>query len=133
MPKFGQTSKERLSTCSEPLQIIFNKVITIIDCSIVEGHRPKAEQNRYFDMGKSRVQWPNGKHNGSPSRAVDAAPFINGRISWNEKHCLYFAGIVIATAYFLKIPIRWGGDWDRDNEPITDQDFQDLVHFELTE
>jgi hypothetical protein len=29
------------------------------------------------------------------------------------------------------VMIRWGGNWDMDGEPITDQDFQDLVHFEL--
>ena len=27
------------------------------------------------------------------------------------------------------IKIRWGGDWDRDND-LADQSFNDLVHFE---
>jgi len=30
----------------------------------------------------------------------------------------------------LEVDLRWGGNWDMDGEPITDQDFQDLVHFE---
>ena len=30
----------------------------------------------------------------------------------------------------LDIPIRWGGDWDSDNN-LNDQNFMDLVHFEL--
>jgi peptidoglycan L-alanyl-D-glutamate endopeptidase CwlK len=33
----------------------------------------------------------------------------------------------------LGVKLRWGGNWDRDGEPVTDQDFQDLVHFELAE
>lgn len=37
---------------------------------------------------------------------------------------------VLATVK-LGIDIRWGGNWDMDGEPVTDQNFQDLVHFEL--
>ena len=43
----------------------------------------------------------------------------------------YFAGIVIATARDLDIVLRWGGDWDRDHD-LSDQSFDDLVHFEVT-
>jgi len=28
----------------------------------------------------------------------------------------------------MEIPIRWGGDWDRDH-CLSDQSFDDLVHF----
>ncbi len=41
----------------------------------------------------------------------------------------HFAGYVEGTADAHRIPIRWGGDWDRDH-CLSDQTFDDLVHFE---
>ena len=57
-------------------------------------------------------------------------PVINGKLSWEKEHCLVLAGMVLAIGKTLGHSIRWGGNWDMDGEPITDQDFQDLVHFE---
>jgi len=128
---FGATSKTRLSGCDARLRAVFNRVVEIADCAIIEGHRPKERQDEYFALGKSKLPWPDGKHNRVPSEAVDAAPWINGEISWDRRHCLFFAGIVIGVAEMMGIKIRWGGDWDSDREPVTDQDFQDLVHFEI--
>ena len=34
MPKFGKNSKERLATCDERLQKVFNEVIKYVDCSV---------------------------------------------------------------------------------------------------
>ena len=131
--KFGDTSQVKLLNLDYGLQSIMNAALhtDIMDFSIVEGHRGKEQQNKYCREGKSRVQWPNGKHNKMPSHAVDAAPYINGKISWNKLHCCVLAGIILACAARLGIPIRWGGNWDRDGEPITDQEFQDLVHYEI--
>lgn len=133
MPSFGAVSRARLDTCHPDLVRLFERVVAQFDCSILEGHRDQATQDRYFAEGKSRLKWPQGRHCARPSQAVDAAPFINGKASFDQRHCLYFAGFVMATARELGIGLRWGGDWDRDNEPVTDQDFQDLVHFELRE
>ena len=41
MAKFGRTSKNRLATCDERLQKVFNEVIKYVDCSALEGHRPE--------------------------------------------------------------------------------------------
>lgn len=131
MPNFGTNSKERLASADARLQTLFNKVVESFDCTVLEGHRTKEKQDEYFRTGKSKLPWPQGKHCADPSLAVDVAPYINGKASYDTRHCLYFAGYVLATAKSLGIDVRWGGDWDRDNEPVTDQDFQDLVHFEL--
>ena len=134
MPKFSKRSQERLSTCAEPLQRLFNEVIKHRDCTIIEGHRGQERQDRFYDEGKSRVKFPNGKHNEQPSEGIDVGPYFPGiGLSWDHRHCLYFAGFVMGTAEQLGIRIRWGGDWDMGHEPVTDQDFQDLVHFELME
>lgn len=131
--KFGKTSQMKLYTVHPDLEIIMGDALDtgIMDFSIIEGHRRQVEQNKYYDLGKSRVKFPDGKHNKIPSKAVDAAPFINGKVSWNRLHCCVLAGIILACAAKRGIKLRWGGNWDMDGEPITDQDFQDLVHFEL--
>jgi len=106
-----------------------------MDVSIVEGVRSKERQNKFYKNGKSRLKWPLGKHNvvepNDLSLAVDAAPFIRGAISWDARHCIYLAGVVCGVGAHMGVRIRWGGDWDMDGEAMTDQDFQDLVHFEL--
>jgi len=131
--KFGQSSQENLNTIVYSLRSVFNRALgyEVIDFSIIEGHRTKEKQDDYFNNGASKVQWPNSKHNSLPSKAGDAAPYINGRISWNKQHCCVLAGVILAAAAELGIKVRWGGNWDMDNEPITDQDFQDLVHYEV--
>lgn len=130
---FGKISQMKLYTVHPDLEIIMEDALDtgIMDFSIIEGHRGRTKQNRYYDLGKSKVKFPDGKHNEEPSQAVDAAPFINGKVSWNKLHCCVLAGIILACAAKRGIKIRWGGNWDMDNEPITDQDFQDLVHYEL--
>ena len=130
---FGKTSRMNLYTVHPDLEIVMEDALDvgIIDISIIEGHRGKEKQNKYFDLGKSKVKWQNGKHNKIPSSAVDAAPYINGKVSWNKMHCCVLAGIILTCAVKRGIKIRWGGNWDMDSEPITDQDFQDLVHYEL--
>ena len=61
--------------------------------------------------------------------AVDIAPHP---IDWEDiKRFTYLAGIVVGIAHSMDIPIRWGGNWDRDNEILSDQKFDDCPHFEL--
>ena len=128
MPKFGKSSKRRLATCHEDLQELFNEVIKYFDCSIIEGHRGKEDQNKYFDEGKSKVKYPNGRHNANPSNAVDVVPYP---VDWKDTDRMYyFAGFVKGIAAIMGIPIRWGGDWN-DNTEVKDTNFKDLPHFEL--
>lgn len=131
--KFGASSLARLETCDPRLQVVMKAAISqgIMDMTVTEGHRDQATQDKYFSEGKSRVQYPNGKHNSIPSMAVDVAPFVNGKLSYDQRHCCHMAGIILGIAASLGVKLRWGGNWDSDGEPVTDQDFQDLVHFEL--
>jgi len=130
--RFSTNSKIKLNSCHFDLQVIINEALAygIMDISVIEGHRNKEKQDRYFSLGQSKVKWPNSKHNKTQSDAVDVAPFVNGKISWNRLHCCVLAGIILASAERQGAKIRWGGNWDMDGEPITDQAFQDLVHFE---
>ena len=43
------------------------------------------------------------------------------------------AGRVMQEADRLGVTLRYGGDWDMDETVVSDQTFQDLVHFEIYE
>jgi len=128
MPKYSKRSKEKLSTCNQKLQDIFDEVIKNVDCTIITGQRGKEEQNEMYRTGKSQLKYPKGKHNSNPSRAVDAAPYP---IDWKDRErATLFAGYVIGIARMQGVTLRWGGDWDRDWQ-VKDNNFDDLWHFEL--
>lgn len=110
------------------LQLVLNAAIKYMDFSILEGHRGKAEQDEAYRTGKSKVRFPNGKHNQVPSHAVDIAPYP---LDWSDtERFVYFAGFIMGVAASHDVRLRWGGDWDRDTE-VEDETFRDLGHFEL--
>tara|TARA_Y100000004_G_scaffold30030_2_gene31216 strand:- start:15511 stop:15903 length:393 start_codon:yes stop_codon:yes gene_type:complete len=128
MAKFGKTSKEKLATCHEDLQKVFNEVIKHVDCSVIEGYRNEERQNRLFSEKKTKVRYPNGRHNSNPSRAVDVVPYP---IDWNDRERFHlFAGFVLGIAKSMGIVLRWGGDWNMNFE-VDDNNFDDFPHFEL--
>jgi peptidoglycan L-alanyl-D-glutamate endopeptidase CwlK len=130
MPEFGSRSREHLKTLHPSLQRILVKAIEIIDFSILEGFRDEEKQNEAFREGKSKLQYPQSKHNTYPSQAVDVAPYP---IDWQDsERFTLLAGILKGIAHTMSIKLRWGGDWNSNN--ITkDQTFDDLPHFELLE
>ena len=128
MPRFGKKSKKQLSTCDKKLQEVFNEVIKTVDCSVLEGHRNKADQNKLYEEGKTKLQYPLGRHNELPSRAADVVPYP---IDWDDRERFtLFAGFVLGIAKSMGIILRWGGDWDMDWE-VNDNKFDDFPHFEL--
>ena len=130
MPKFGKRSTECLNTCDGDLIFLFESVVKYFDCSVLEGHRGKKLQNKYFKEGKSKLKFPDGNHNKKPSKAVDVVPYP---INFSDRERMtYFAGFVKGMASVLGIPIRWGGDWNNNTE-VKDNNFDDLPHFELRE
>ena len=130
MPRFGTRSKSRLHTCDGRLIELFNKVVKEFDCTVIEGHRGKDAQNEAYNKGNSKLKFPNGKHNKSPSVAVDVAPYP---IDWKDRDRFhYFGGYVLGIAKSLGLNIRWGGDWNQDTQ-TKDNKFDDLVHFEIKE
>ena len=128
MAKFGKTSKKRLETAHPQLQEIFNEVVKVIDCSVLEGHRGEELQNKYFNEGKSKVKFPDGRHNKLPSLAVDVTPYP---VDYNDRERqTLFAGYVLGVASQMGLNVRWGGDWNKDFS-VADNRFDDFPHFEL--
>ena len=128
MPRYSKRSKKRLASCDERLQEVFNEVIKYVDCSILEGHRSKERQNKLYDEGRTKVKYPNGRHNISPSKAVDVTPYP---VDWEDRERqTLFAGFVIGIARGMGYRLRWGGDWDMDFK-VMDNRFDDFPHFEI--
>jgi len=143
--RFSRASLHQLRTVDPELQKLFGRVLERYDCSILQGHRVESEQNRAYKEGRSKLEWPESRHNAYPSQAVDVAPYpvkwsgplvVGGKLHRRNLNALlrfyHFAGYVQGLAKEMGIPLRWGGDWDRDFD-LFDQDFNDLVHFEKKE
>ncbi len=129
MPAFSDRSRRILRSCDPQLQQLFIQVVNSFDCAVISGYRGEAEQDVLYYAGKSKVRFPESKHNSSPSRAIDVIPYP---IDWKDRERMnYFAGYVMGVARHLGYKIRWGGDWDMDWQ-VRDNVFDDLVHFELT-
>ena len=147
MPRFSTISIQRLETVHPELSMLFQAVVKHRDCHILCGVRSKAEQDRLYNLGRTKMMWPNSRHNvrdpNDLAMAVDVAPFFVNRdpqIIWPRAGSreyiqdvgLYynFAGYVQAIADSIGIRVRWGGDWDGDLN-YSDQTFNDLVHWEI--
>jgi peptidoglycan L-alanyl-D-glutamate endopeptidase CwlK len=129
MPTFGKDSLEKLSTVHPDLRAVCEEVIQVYDFTVICGTRTQAEQDKAVAEKKSKVKWPNSKHNRVPSFAVDIAPYP---IDWGDlNRFVFLAGHMMQAAHKLGIKIRWGGNWDGNNIIIRDQKFNDLPHFEL--
>ena len=145
MNVFGIASQAALGTADSNLKIIANRVLMIKDHSILKGHRPQDEQNAAY-WGKpqrSKLEWPNGKHNALPSRAIDVQTYplpvyvvTDGEDTKKEaeqilrEEQLYLLGLYVGVASGMAIMLRTGADWDRDGE-IADNGWDDLFHVEL--
>ena len=128
MPKFSERSKRNLSTCDPALIALFNEVVKHFDCSIIEGHRSDLLQEKAFENGTSQLRAGQSQHNKHPSLAVDVAPYP---IDWDDRERFYyFAGHVMGLALSMGIKLRYGGDW-AGNKKLSDNSFDDLVHFSL--
>lgn len=133
MPVFSARSKEKLLTCHEDLQRLFNKVIEHRDCTIICGYRGEVEQNEAYFNGHSKLMYPQSMHNKRPSLAVDVAPYFDcePHIRWEDTYSFYnFIGYVQGIADTMNIKIRSGADWDNDSD-FHDQSFFDTPHYEL--
>lgn len=128
--RFSRKSLNELETCDDRLQRLFSEVIKYFDCSILEGHRDKIKQRSMLISGKSQLDYPLSKHNSRPSLAVDVAPYP---VDWKDTdRFYYFVGFVKGLATQMGIPLRVGADWDDDTQ-VKDNNFDDLVHFEIAE
>jgi peptidoglycan L-alanyl-D-glutamate endopeptidase CwlK len=136
MPKFSQTSINKLITCDERLQVICNEAIEIVDFVVLEGHRGQKAQNEAVAKGTSKLLWPHGKHNSMPSKAIDIAPYLpEVKIDWKDMIAFgRLMGVIQAIAHKHGFKVRFGLDWDGDFRSVDrdpDEDFLDAPHVEI--
>jgi peptidoglycan L-alanyl-D-glutamate endopeptidase CwlK len=81
MYKLSKSSKVKLDQCHLDLQLIINELLQELDVTVLCGSRGEEEQNEAFNTGKSKLKFPNSKHNKTPSEAVDVAPFP---VDWQD-------------------------------------------------
>jgi peptidoglycan L-alanyl-D-glutamate endopeptidase CwlK len=130
MPQFGPESKKKLALLHPDLQALLREAIKVMNFTIVCSFRDKAGQDAAVASGASKTPWPTSKHNKVPAQAFDFCPYRNG-LQWNDREAFYYmAGIFKGIATQMNIPIRWGGDWDGDND-LHNQTFNDLPHIEI--
>jgi len=135
MPFFGKASEEKLSQLHPKLVTVARTVIQVMDFTVVYTLRSPEEQKFLLSIGQSKTL--DSKHLLQPDGfawAIDVAPFYawkRPQIDWNDKKAFYYlAGMFVQAAYLLDVNIRYGGDWNM-NDDLNDQTFFDLGHFEL--
>lgn len=121
--RFSTRSASRLAECHPDLQALMNAVIESADCpcdvTVLCGFRGEVDQNAAYDAGRSKLRFPQSKHNKTPSHAVDVAPYVGGAVSWDWDHYHPLAAHVKATwerleregALSGRFRLTWGGDW----------------------
>lgn len=120
MPKFGPASKKNLAEAHPLLQKLFNEVIKDADCTVLDGQRGRAEQERAFSHGHSRAHFGQSPHNYIPAVALDVVPYP---LDWTDIPAFVaLSKIVKSKAEELNIPISYGGDW---------KSIKDYPHYEL--
>lgn len=88
-----------------------------ISCSF----RGKEEQEEAFLDGKTKLHWPNSKHNKTPALALDLFQLdFNGLACWPWG----FFRDIAKLSDESKAPVEWGGVWTK---------LGDANHYELTD
>ncbi|TCR92586.1 M15 family metallopeptidase [Rhizobium sp. BK376] len=97
--------------------------ISTMDFTVLEGSRTVAQERLNVAKGVSTTM--NSKHipgKDGYAHAVDIAPLVNGKVTWDWSVYNKFSPIVKEAARLEKVPIEWGGDW---------KTFKDGPHYQL--
>jgi len=119
---FDKKSQERLEEVEGELVLLAQAVLQRVDVIITCGHRGEIEQNEAFKNKKSKLKYPQSKHNSLPSKAIDFAVKVDGMVVWDKKYYDILGKIAKEEATKLGISIVWGGDF---------RGFYDGPHVEL--
>jgi peptidoglycan L-alanyl-D-glutamate endopeptidase CwlK len=107
--KLGSTSLARLKGVHPDLVKVVQRAIEItpIDFTVLEGLRTRDRQKKLVARGASKTM--NSYH--LTGHAVDIAPLVEGKVTWDWKYYHQLAPAVKQAAEELGINITWGGDW----------------------
>jgi peptidoglycan L-alanyl-D-glutamate endopeptidase CwlK len=116
----GSRSLSRLEGVHPDLVRVVKQAAAIsnLDFTVLEGLRTLDRQRKLLAEGASRTM----KSRHLTGHAVDLAPLIDGKVSWDWPLYHRLAKIVKSAAADEKVPLQWGGDW---------RAFKDGPHWEL--
>ena len=132
----SQKSLRRLEGLNPDLVKVVKRAIQItpIDFIVVEGLRTKERQAYLFEKGATKTM--NSRH--LTGDAVDLAPIVDNKVSWDWKYYYPLAEAVKEAAKQVKVEVRWGGTWkglsetEFDNgRTVLSKTFPDGPHFEI--
>ena len=116
----GARSLARLEGVHPDLVRVVKKAAAMsdLDFTVLEGLRTLDRQKQLFAQKATKTM--NSRH--LTGHAVDLAPMLGGKVSWDWPLYHRLAKIVKAAAAAENVPITWGGDW---------RTFKDGPHWEL--
>ena len=105
----GKRSLDNLKGVHPDLVRVVHRAIelTEVDFSVIEGVRTQARQRQLLKQGATKTM--NSRH--LTGHAVDIAPIVDGKISWDFNYYYPLAKAMAQAATELGVPIRWGGAW----------------------
>lgn len=135
--KFDSASAKRLKGAHPLLQRLLIAARAQIPFTVMDSQRGRVAQETAFRKGHSKAKFGQSAHNWDPAVAVDLAPTP---LDWNNKNSFIALWKVIGyydpksgkgagLALQMKIPLRWGGDWNMNG--LWTDDGWDFPHFEL--
>ena len=118
--KFGMRSKLRLRGVHPDLVKVMNRAIEItpLDFTVLEGVRSVKRQRELYARGASKTM--RSRH--LTGHAVDIAPLVGGKVSWDWPLYYRLEEAVKQAAKDVCIQVEWGGDW---------KSFKDGPHWQL--
>lgn len=97
--------------------------MTDLPFTVLEGVRTVERQKVLVKQGASKTM--NSRHipgRDGLGKAVDIAPLLNGKVSWDWPLYYRLADVIKEAAKIEKVPVEWGGDW---------RSFKDGPHWQL--
>lgn len=120
MYSLSQKSKNLLVGIHPDLVRVINRAIQItdVDFVVIEGLRTLERQKELLKKGATTTL--NSRH--LTGHAVDIAPYVGGKVSWDWPLYHKLAKAVKQAAKDVGVTVEWGGDWKK---------FKDGPHWQL--
>ena len=117
----GARSLSRLEGVHPDLVRVVKKAAAMsdLDFTVLEGLRTPERQRELMMQGATKTL--NSRH--LTGHAVDLAPMLGGKVSWDWPLYHRLAKIVKAAAAAENVAVTWGGSWAK---------FRDGPHWELS-
>lgn len=120
-------SRNLLAQAHPKLQAVVRRAAAHVDITVIEAHRNRADQEKAFRSGNSKVHYGDSAHNYIPSLAVDIGPWP---LNWKDLDGFKkLQPVMFAAAVEESVALRWGGDFNMDGK--RNDSFVDLPHYEL--